>query len=131
MAGDGGLPRNAAAGTADSGPPHGTTAAAAPPPPQPRLFSAIPCLSPASLAVLAAQGFSRATPVQDAVIPLLCGHSDVAADAATGSGKTLAFILPLVERIRRLEEPLRKGQARTGGRRGGRGCGSRRGQRRR
>lgn len=31
-------------------------------------------------------------------------------DAATGSGKTLAFLLPVIERLRRLEEPLRKHQ---------------------
>lgn len=31
-------------------------------------------------------------------------------DAATGSGKTLAFLIPVIERLRRLEEPLRKHQ---------------------
>jgi hypothetical protein len=40
-------------------------------------------------------------------------QQDVAVDASTGSGKTLAFLVPVVERLRRLEEPLRRHQART------------------
>ena len=76
-----------------------------PPPQAPaaaRLFTAFdPPLAPASGALLAARGLVAATPVQDAVIPLLAANSDVAADAATGSGKTLAFVLPLVQRLLR------------------------------
>lgn len=68
-------------------------------------------LSPASLRVIEQLGFKHTTPVQAAVIPLFCGNKDVAVDAATGSGKTLAFVLPIVERLRRLEEPLHKHQA--------------------
>jgi len=67
-------------------------------------------LSPATLKVLEEQGLTVTTPVQAAVIPLFCGNKDVAVDAATGSGKTLAFILPIVERLRRLEDPMRKHQ---------------------
>jgi ATP-dependent RNA helicase DDX55/SPB4 len=37
-------------------------------------------------------------------------HQDVAVDACTGSGKTLAFVLPVVEKMRRLEERLKKHQ---------------------
>lgn len=48
---------------------------------------------------------------QEATIPLFCGNKDVAVDACTGSGKTLAFLLPVVERLRRLEQPLKKNQA--------------------
>jgi superfamily II DNA/RNA helicase len=76
-------------------------AAAAGGQPSPRPFTSFPQLSPPVLAVLASQGLTHATPVQEAVIPLLAGNADVAADAATGSGKTLAFVLPLVERLRR------------------------------
>lgn len=48
--------------------------------------------------------------MQEATIPLFCGNKDVAVDACTGSGKTLAFLLPVVERLRRLGQPLRKNQ---------------------
>jgi ATP-dependent RNA helicase DDX55/SPB4 len=73
-------------------------------------FSVFPGLSEESRSVLAAQGFTRATPVQEATIPLFSGHKDVAVDACTGSGKTLAFVLPVVEKMRRLEEPLKRHQ---------------------
>ncbi|KAL6765995.1 DEAD-domain-containing protein [Haematococcus lacustris] len=76
----------------------------------PRRFSEVAEVSDATLAVVKALGFDRMTPVQDAVIPLFCGHKDVAVDACTGSGKTLAFIIPIVEKLRRLEDPLRKHQ---------------------
>lgn len=52
-----------------------------------------------------------ALPLQEATVPLFAGNKDVAVDAQTGSGKTLAFVLPVVERLRRLEEPLKKHQA--------------------
>ncbi|KAL4439662.1 hypothetical protein ABPG75_002663 [Micractinium tetrahymenae] len=55
-------------------------------------------------------GFAEPTPVQEATIPLFCGNKDVAVDACTGSGKTLAFVLPVVERPRRLEPPLKRNQ---------------------
>ena len=73
-------------------------------------FRDMPELSPATLEVLSGLGFERATPVQEATIPLFAGNKDVAVDAQTGSGKTLAFVIPVVERLRRLEEPLRKHQ---------------------
>ena len=80
-----------------------------------RRFSELPSISPECLAVLSAQGFTRATPVQEATIPLFAGNKDVAVDAATGSGKTLAFIVPIVEKMRRLEEQLKKHQVRPRG----------------
>ncbi|KAF5839103.1 DEAD-domain-containing protein [Dunaliella salina] len=73
-------------------------------------FKDITELSPATLQVVESMGLKETTPVQAAVIPLFCGNKDVAVDAATGSGKTLAFVLPLVERLRKLEEPMRKHQ---------------------
>jgi hypothetical protein len=74
-----------------------------------------PALCAETLAALSAAGFPRATPVQAAVIPLLCTNKDVAVEACTGSGKTLAFILPLVEILLRAgaEAPLRKHEARA------------------
>ncbi|PNH03260.1 DEAD-box ATP-dependent RNA helicase 18 [Tetrabaena socialis] len=76
----------------------------------PKKFSELGCVSEQTLAVLTSQGFLTTTPVQEATIPLFCGHKDVAVDACTGSGKTLAFIVPVVERLRRLEEPLKAQQ---------------------
>jgi superfamily II DNA/RNA helicase len=75
-----------------------------------RAFKEFTELSPESLAVLSQLGLVHATPVQEAVIPLFCGFKDVAVDACTGSGKTLAFVLPIVEKLRRLEERLLKHQ---------------------
>ncbi len=78
-------------------------------------FEEVRGVSPQALAVLHAQGFRFATPVQAATIPLFSGHKDVAVDAATGSGKTLAFVLPLVEKLRQVDEPLQPHQVlRTG-----------------
>lgn len=73
-------------------------------------FSEFKELSDVTKSVLRELGFERATPVQQATIPLFSGHKDVAVDACTGSGKTLAFLLPVVERLRCLETPLKKYQ---------------------
>ena len=69
-----------------------------------------PALSPPTLAALAAFNFRVATPVQEATIPRLLKHQDVAVQACTGSGKTLAFVLPMFELIARRSDPLRKNQ---------------------
>lgn len=55
-------------------------------------------------------GFELATPVQEATIPLFSGNKDVSVDACTGSGKTLAFVVPIIEKLRRLARPLKKHQ---------------------
>ena len=34
--------------------------------------------------------------------------TDFAVQAVTGSGKTLAFLIPVIERLLRLEEPIKK-----------------------
>jgi ATP-dependent RNA helicase DDX55/SPB4 len=60
-----------------------------------------PPLSDPVLEALKEGDFLRCTPVQEATIPLLIGHKDVAVDAATGSGKTLAFLIPFVEIVMR------------------------------
>lgn len=69
-----------------------------------------PELSTATIRVLDQLGFEFATPVQAATLPLFTGHKDVVVDACTGSGKTLAFVLPMVEKLRKLESPLKKHQ---------------------
>lgn len=83
------------------------------PPVAGRAFKAMKCISKATLEVLNAQGFENATPVQEATIPLLCGNKDVAVDACTGSGKTLAFVIPVIEKLRRQDEPLKGHQVRS------------------
>jgi len=80
------------------------------------LFSSLrPELCAATLATLSSAGFERATPVQAAVVPMLCSNKDVSVEACTGSGKTLAFVLPLVELLLRAhaEAPLRKHEVRA------------------
>ncbi|RRT74155.1 hypothetical protein BHE74_00010349 [Ensete ventricosum] len=64
-----------------------------------------PPLSEPVIEALTLAGFQFCTPVQATTIPLLCGHKDVAVDAATGSGKTLAFVVPFVEILRRYPSP--------------------------
>ncbi|TVU21687.1 hypothetical protein EJB05_31339 [Eragrostis curvula] len=66
-----------------------------------------PALSEEVVEALDRGGFHWCTPVQEATIPLLLSHKDVAVDAATGSGKTLAFVVPVVEILRRLSSPPR------------------------
>lgn len=69
-----------------------------------KAFADLECISPSVLTLLDQHGFQHATPVQEAVIPLFCSNKDVAVDAATGSGKTLAFIIPIVERLLKLQD---------------------------
>ncbi|KAI5279483.1 ATP-dependent DNA/RNA helicase [Ascosphaera acerosa] len=51
------------------------------------------------LAALAAQHFTRPTPVQAAAIPLVLQGKDVLVRAKTGSGKTAAYLLPILQAI--------------------------------
>ncbi|KAK3064812.1 ATP-dependent rRNA helicase spb4 [Coniosporium uncinatum] len=53
-------------------------------------------------------GFEKMTPVQASAIPLFMGHKDVVVEAVTGSGKTLSFLIPVVEKLLRLEDPVRR-----------------------
>lgn len=41
------------------------------------------------------------------------GNKDLVVEAVTGSGKTLAFLIPIVERLLKLEEPNKKGYVRS------------------
>lgn len=67
-----------------------------------------PSLSEWILDATSSLGFSRMTPVQGSTIPLFMGNKDVVVEAVTGSGKTLAFLIPVVERLLRLEEPIKR-----------------------
>lgn len=53
-------------------------------------------------------GFKQMTPVQAATIPHFTGNKDVVVEAVTGSGKTLAFLIPLVQRLLRMDEPTKR-----------------------
>ncbi|KAL2008139.1 hypothetical protein VTN00DRAFT_8121 [Thermoascus crustaceus] len=67
-----------------------------------------PPLSEWILDAVSSMGFTRMTPVQASAIPLFMGHKDVVVEAVTGSGKTMAFLIPVVEKLLRLEEPIKK-----------------------
>ncbi|OAK96155.1 ATP-dependent rRNA helicase SPB4 [Phaeosphaeriaceae sp. SRC1lsM3a] len=74
-----------------------------------RAFSALtPALSEWILGAVDAMGFVKTTPVQHAAIPMFMKNSDVVVEAVTGSGKTLAFLIPIVERLLRLDTPTKK-----------------------
>jgi len=53
-------------------------------------------------------GHTHMTPVQASTIPLFMHHKDVVVEAVTGSGKTLAFLIPILERLIRRDQRLRK-----------------------
>jgi ATP-dependent RNA helicase DeaD len=52
-----------------------------------------------TLALMAVEGFTEPTPIQEQTIPLLMQGRDVVGVAQTGTGKTLAFGIPMVERL--------------------------------
>ncbi|KAE8445174.1 ATP-dependent rRNA helicase spb4 [Mollisiaceae sp. DMI_Dod_QoI] len=75
----------------------------------PRAWDALtPPLAEWILDAITSMGFGRMTPVQASTIPLFMGHKDVVVEAVTGSGKTLSFLIPVVEKLLRLEEPIKK-----------------------
>lgn len=65
-----------------------------------RAFDLIPSLQ----ATLEAAGFSKPTEIQERALPPLLRGDSVVGVAETGSGKTLAYALPLLQRMRQLEE---------------------------
>ncbi|KAK2746626.1 ATP-dependent rRNA helicase spb4 [Myotisia sp. PD_48] len=75
----------------------------------PRSWEALtPSLSEWILDAVAAMGFERMTPVQASAIPLFLGNKDVVVEAVTGSGKTMSFLIPIVEKLLRLESSIKK-----------------------
>ena len=79
------------------------------PSPSSRLWENVtPPLSQWTLDAVASMCFTRMTPVQASAIPLFMAHKDVVVEAVTGSGKTLSFLIPVVEKLLRLDEPIKK-----------------------
>lgn len=60
------------------------------------------------LDAMATMGYAQMTPVQAATIPHFLGNKDVVVEAVTGSGKTLTFLLPIIQKILRAEEPTKR-----------------------
>ncbi|KAI9852952.1 MAG: ATP-dependent rRNA helicase spb4 [Thelocarpon superellum] len=60
---------------------------------------------------MSSMGFERMTPVQASTIPLFLGNKDVVVEAVTGSGKTLSFLIPVVQRLLRLDEAVKRHHA--------------------
>jgi ATP-dependent RNA helicase DeaD len=56
-------------------------------------------LSPVMHAALDAAGYTTATPIQAAMIPLAMRGVDVLGQARTGTGKTAAFLIPILEHL--------------------------------
>jgi ATP-dependent RNA helicase RhlE len=67
-------------------------------------FSELPISQYLKERLLAAR-FSVPTPVQAAAIPPALESKDVLATAQTGTGKTLAFLIPVMERLLKLNKP--------------------------
>ena len=61
-------------------------------------------LNPRVLASVEKAGFTKPSPIQEQVIPVILSESDVVAQAKTGSGKTAAFLLPALDLIEGEEE---------------------------
>ncbi len=57
-------------------------------------------LSEALLQAVSDMGFTHATPIQAASIPVLLTGKDIIGQAQTGTGKTAAFGIPLLERMK-------------------------------
>ena len=73
-----------------------------------RSFASFSELSEDTVVYLRDAGFHYATPVQAAVLPIFTGNKDVVVDACTGSGKTLSFLLPVLEKLRKLSKSFTK-----------------------
>ncbi len=61
-------------------------------------------LLPSLQATLAARALVTLTPVQERALPLMLERKSVAAIAETGSGKTLTYVLPILDRLKRMED---------------------------
>ena len=55
-------------------------------------------------------GHTQMTPVQASTIPIFMQNKDAVVEAVTGSGKTLAFVIPVLERIIRRENKLKRNE---------------------
>lgn len=60
--------------------------------------------------MIQSMGHAQMTPVQASTIPIFMQNKDVVVEAVTGSGKTLAFVIPVLERIIRRENKLKRNE---------------------
>ncbi|KAH8842641.1 hypothetical protein MCOR27_000131 [Pyricularia oryzae] len=67
-----------------------------------------PPLADFILEAVASMGFNELTPVQAATLPLFRGNKDVVVEAVTGSGKTLAYLIPIIDKILRRDDVLKR-----------------------
>ena len=75
----------------------------------PRSWEALtPSLAQWILDFMASMGFAHPTPVQKSCLEIFRGNKDVVVEAVTGSGKTLAFLVPVVEKLLRGDEPAKR-----------------------
>ncbi|OIW27220.1 DEAD-domain-containing protein [Coniochaeta ligniaria NRRL 30616] len=75
----------------------------------PRAWDALtPPLAEWILDAVTSMGYQQATPVQKATFDFFRGNKDVVVEAVTGSGKTLAYLIPIVERLLRADEPTKR-----------------------
>ncbi|KAK4122859.1 DEAD-domain-containing protein [Parathielavia appendiculata] len=75
----------------------------------PRSWDALtPTLAQWILDYLSSMGYEQPTPVQKSCLEIFRGNKDVVVEAVTGSGKTLAFLIPVVEKLLRCEEPPKR-----------------------
>ena len=58
-------------------------------------------LHPQLVQAVSERGYTEATPIQEAVIPLMLSGQDVIGQAQTGTGKTAAFALPILHKLDR------------------------------
>ena len=68
-------------------------------------------LGPKLLQSITDLGYAAPTPIQSAAIPHLLEGSDLIGIAQTGTGKTAAFVLPMLERLSRTNQPNRNPRA--------------------
>ena len=61
--------------------------------------------SPEILHALSDKGYSSATPIQKAMIPVMFTKRDILAGAQTGTGKTAAFALPVLQELSASAKP--------------------------
>src|SRR5680860_327535 len=60
-------------------------------------------LVPQLISAVGELGYTKATPVQKKVIPLVLDGKDVVATAQTGTGKTAAYALPILQLLAKKE----------------------------
>ena len=56
-------------------------------------------LSPQIIKALQEKGYESATPIQEALIPMMFSKKDIMAGARTGTGKTAGFTLPILQEL--------------------------------